>query len=266
MVNMGDGVTYACPDGLFYVGQSGTKLITDKLFTREEWQDLTPLATVAEQYDEKYVIFFENSDIGMVFDPELSGPTTLQYSVVAVWVDPETDLMYFAIYDAATNQTNIKKFNSGGSRLVYTWRSKVFKLPTKMKFTAARRYATFDAALTQAEIDAINAERAYLSGLNADKIAAGEVNGAINATAINTLPVNGDELYLLPDIPQSAEYILKVYGNGNLIHNVTVSNNLPLRLPSITRYDEYEVELSGIYPIQTVTLATSIRELMDNGP
>lgn len=266
IASMGDGVIYACPDGLFFIGQSGTKLVTDQLYTRQEWQSLTPEFSVGEQYDGKYVIFFADSDTGLVFDPLVDGPTELAFDAAGLYVDQEEDKLYMTIFDDTQNLTNVKAFNSGGSRLVYTWRSKVFKLPAKMKFTAARVYATFDAALPQDEIDAIEDERTYLIGLNDAIIAAGNVNGAINTHEVNDVVVNGDELYVLPNVPDQVEYVLKVYADGELIHNVTVNGNSPLRLPADERYSEYEVELSGTFPVQSVTLATSVRELIKNGP
>ena len=262
MIGLNDGVMYACPDGLYFIGASGMRLVTKELYTREEWQENTPSSSLAAQYDNKYVIFFTSSSTGLIFDPFEFGPVSLASYSGALYADPEGDRLYMGVFDATQSLTNIKEFNAGGSRLNYTWKSKRFKLPVRTSLTAARVYGDYSAVTSQAEVDAIAAEIAYLSGLNAALIASGNAGGAVNVTPVNEIAVNGSELYVLPTLPTASTFVLKVYADENLIYNAAVDNNLPVRIGGTGKYTNYEIEISGQYPVQEVKIATSIRDLI----
>jgi len=259
LISMMDGVVYACPDGLFYIGDSGAKLITKEHYTRDEWSELTPSGSVAAQYDGRYVIFFGTTKNGFIFDEK--GPVGLNVEADALWVDDEGDKLYIAIYDQINQVTNVKEFNAGGSRLNYTWRSKAFSMPKKTSMSAAKINAAFDDLITQEELDAIQAERDYLEGLNAAVIASGEGIGDINGCEVNCRAVNGHDLYDLPEVPTITSYVMRVFGDGNLIHERSVFSIEPFRIPISSKYNKYEIEVAGQYPIREVVIATSIREL-----
>jgi len=260
IVNLNRGVAYACPDGVFYVGDNGTELVTKDHYTREEWQALTPTASHAERVDENYVIFFTALKQGLLIDPE-SGPVFLDIDADAVWSDDEGDKLYMAIYDETALTTSIKEFNAGGSRLNYTWRSKSFLMPQLIAMTSCKLNADYDAEITQEETDEIQAERDALTILNAALIASGDLCSSINGNVINEYPINGDCLWLLPIVPTVSSYVLKIFGDGELLVEQVVSSVSPFRVPIVERYNQYEIEISGQYPVRDVVLATSIREL-----
>lgn len=260
IVSFGLGVAYACPDGVYYIGEDGKRLLTEHYYTRKEWQDLVPTASHAERYDGNYVIFFTQSKTGLLIDPE-TGPTTLSIDADAVWSDDEGDRLYMAIYDDVALTTNINEFNAGGGRLVYTWRSKRFIMPQLLAMTSCKMNADYDATLSQTELDELQAERDALEILNAALISSGDLCSSINGNQINEYPVNGDCLWILPTVPVVSSYVLKIYGDDNLLVEQTVNSVAPFRVNIEERYNDYEIEISGQYPVRDVVLATSIREL-----
>jgi len=260
IVNLARGVAYACPDGIFYVGENGTDLLTKDYYTREEWQALIPSASHAEKYDGRYVIFFTSRKQAMLLDAQ-TGPSFLDIDADAVWQDDEGDRLYMAIYDEMALTTSIKEFNAGGGRLVYTWRSKSFLMPQLIAMTSCKMNADYEAKLTQEEIDEIQVERDALEILNAALIASGDICSSINGNMINEYEIDGSCLWLLPVVPTTSSYVLKIFGDGVLLVEQTVTSVAPFRVPIMQRYNEYEIEISGQFPVRDVVLATSIREL-----
>jgi hypothetical protein len=115
------GVMYASPDGLVFVDSSGANIVSDGYFRRNEWQALVPTSMHAVVHDGRYYCFY-NSTAGFIYTPG-GGFTTLNFYATACHSDPQTDALYFAI------STTIRKWNTSGSKLAYTWKSKVVTLP-----------------------------------------------------------------------------------------------------------------------------------------
>lgn len=263
LVSMLDGVAYACPDGVFFIGQAGTRLLTKDYYTRDEWSALTPSASLAAQYDGRYMIFFNTTKQGFIFDE--SGPISLNVEADALWVDDEGDRLYMAVYDQINAVTNVKEFNAGGERLNFTWKSKLFTLSKKSSMSAAKMSASFSELVTQEEAAAVQAERTYLQGLNDTIISSGIGIGDVNGFEVNGFAVNGNNFYILPAVPTVTSYVIRVFGDNTLIHEQSVFNDKPIRIPIKNKYNGYEIEIAGQYPIREVLVATSIRELKAHG-
>lgn len=139
IVDMGDGVIFASPDGLVSVGQSGIDIISKQFFNREQWQAINPSSIKAYLYNGKYICFYtDTSNVrgGLIFDisgqgaPLLTTDIHATTAVTAGFYDATTDTLYFA------RGGNIVRFDRG-SALTYTWRSKVYRLPFQNNFAAA---------------------------------------------------------------------------------------------------------------------------------
>lgn len=132
-------VIYAAPDGLVSLSQSGSKLITDKIFAREEWQAMAPQAMFAAKHDNRYYGFWAN---GGGFTLDLEGnfvPHDIQ--ATAAYVDPVQDMLYIAV------GTTIQRWNSGALKTA-SWTSKRFNLPKPTNFSCFKIKANSFAALT----------------------------------------------------------------------------------------------------------------------
>lgn len=103
MVDMGQFVVYASPDGLVAVGSGMAQLITSEFFTKDDWQLLNPSSMHAVNWDDKYVCWYDAEPIGgskggFIFDPAEGGRTLTWLSewFECAYSDTETDTVYVA--------------------------------------------------------------------------------------------------------------------------------------------------------------------------
>lgn len=139
IVDTGDGVIYASPDGLVSISSAGVEIVTKDLLSREQWQAFNPSSIQAYVHDNRYHMLYQTSGgtRGMaIFDfsgqgaPMQLSDLNAATAVTAGYADPRSDTLYLA------QGTNIVRFNAG-SALTYTWRSKTFRTPSPMNFGAA---------------------------------------------------------------------------------------------------------------------------------
>lgn len=105
VVSMGYGVVYPSPDGLVLVGQSGAGVVTKGVFTRAQWQAMTPATMRAVRWEQFYLCFYEDADGPAAFAidpqrPELGIARYTSNSVQALLEDLERDTVYFAEGDS----------------------------------------------------------------------------------------------------------------------------------------------------------------------
>lgn len=129
IVSMGNAVFYASPDGLVALSPGGSGLITESLFSREQWQALNPSTIHAYQWENKYVAFFDGGG-GFVFDPESKAFTAHDINAQAGYNDLQRDALYLV------NGIKMNTWYTGAPKK-YIWRSKRWYLPDPMPFNCA---------------------------------------------------------------------------------------------------------------------------------
>ena len=129
IVETGDGVIYASPDGLVSLG-AGINVITEGIFSRDQWQAYVPSSMECYLYNRRIHVFYTaagNVRGCLVFDLSGQGAvlTTTDLpaatAVTAGFYNAKSDLLYLA------QGGYIVRFDQG-SALPATWRSKVFRL------------------------------------------------------------------------------------------------------------------------------------------
>jgi hypothetical protein len=134
IVSFGGAVIYASPDGLVMLSPGGSKVITEALFTREQWQSLVPASMHAYQHDRKYVCFYNTGTTqgGFIFD--FASGVFIMHDIYATagYADLQHDTLYLAFADRT-----VRKWQAGTPK-TYTWRSKKFTLPQVMGFSCAQ--------------------------------------------------------------------------------------------------------------------------------
>ncbi len=127
LVDMGEYAIYASPDGLVIASNAGVQLITQQIFTRDQWQDYYPQNIEGYEYEGKYIGFtYDGSDNntkkGFIFDPRggANAFVNLDFYAHAGYNDRENDELYLAI-----NGT-LKIFSNNSTRRSYEWKSKQF--------------------------------------------------------------------------------------------------------------------------------------------
>lgn len=169
IVSMGQAVYYASPDGIVAISSAGSGVITDSLFTREQWQALHPETIHAYQWENKYVAFFETGG-GFVFDPASKAFIVHDIDASAGYNDLQRDALYLVVGN------ELHTWYTGAAKM-YLWHSKRFTLPKPMFFAwgavAAETYPVtvkvyFDQALVHTQIVTSRAPFRLPSGLYED--------------------------------------------------------------------------------------------------
>ena len=118
-------VIYASPDGLVSLSPGGSRILTEQLFTRAQWQSLKPESIHAYSNDLKYVAFYDTGTTqgGFIFDL-----TTGQFVLHDIYATAGyADLVNDKLFTAFANR-NIRVWQAGAAKS-YVWRSKKFTLP-----------------------------------------------------------------------------------------------------------------------------------------
>ena len=171
IIETGDGVMYASPDGYVTLG-AGIDVITKGMFSREQWQAYTPSSMDAYLYNGRiHLVYTSGSTKGMlIIDGTGQGAvlTACNFNsfqqFTAGYYDPTTDTLYLA------QNGNIMRFDRS-SPTVATWRSKLFRLPWQQSMAVAQvRAASYPVVL-----------RIYADGVK-------RVEQNVNSDDIFTLP------------------------------------------------------------------------------
>lgn len=142
----GYGVVYASPDGLVAVSGAGQlSVVTDNIFSRKEWQAISPETIIAVVHDDKYFGFYNNGTPGgFMFDPFANGNgfTWLNFYSQCGFSNPLDDKLYLVVSNI------IQEWEKDTDKRAYTWKSKLFLLPRPASFRAAQVKAADYTSLT----------------------------------------------------------------------------------------------------------------------
>lgn len=140
IVETGEGVMYASPDGLVSIGGGGVQLITQNILSKDQWQAYKPDSIQAYLQNGRWHGFYNTGSVRglLVFDFTGQGAymTVSDFgasgsAVTAGFQDASTDTLYLA------RGSDIVRFDAG-SALTYLWRSKVFRSPQHVNFSVAQ--------------------------------------------------------------------------------------------------------------------------------
>ena len=130
------GCCYASPDGLVIISSGGSRLLTEQVFTREQWQALNPASMLGATHEDRVIMSYTNggNNGSFIIDPR----------------QPENGVIFSSQYFTAAHkdglldsllvfvpQANIRLWDEGDP-LSYTWKSRLHILPAPATFTAAR--------------------------------------------------------------------------------------------------------------------------------
>lgn len=259
MVDLGYAIAYPSHDGLVVVQGGQANVTSASLLTRDQWLKLSPASMVCGQF---YGRFFGSYDYIDVDGAEIKGTLILDLTGASPFLIRSQHRADAFFYDVASGAlylvmgTQVFEWDSKQSVSdIYTWRSKSFVLPAPTNFGAilfevVQRNGADEQAALEAAIAAVAAANAAL-------FAAPTLLGALNATPVNTYPVNGDAL--LPN-PAAQEVTVNVYADGTLVASLSKAGRMQ-RLPSGQLAREWEIEITGNANIQELTMAGTAQEL-----
>jgi hypothetical protein len=139
MVDMGEFILYAGPDGLVMVRGATSTVITQDIITPEQWQaNYYPSTLTGFKWQGRYVGFFNTGSGfgGFIFDPREQSNAFVNLDASALirggFTDPDDNELYLIIGN------KIKKFQGSATALTYNWKSKEFATARPTSFGFAK--------------------------------------------------------------------------------------------------------------------------------
>lgn len=262
IVNTRNGVIFASQNGLVLINSTSPTFITEKLLTQDEWLPLHPESLKGAFLNNTYYGFFTNptdTAAGFIFDLDSYTYSTVYNSIVSsgmvyttqhakvVYNDIEQSQLYVCYPLENGTQYSLCSFASD-SRInkSFRWRSKVNVSPQGLfNLSAARVMMTSQSSQKENE-------HIWEGKLTGSSLAARVMDGE---------PINGwcktNELEL------SDATVFNYYVDGELKYSREVKDSKPFRLPSGFRGETIEVEVKANAHIHSITLASSMGELVE---
>jgi hypothetical protein len=137
------GVLYSSPNGLVSIAPGVQDVISQALYTRDEWQALNPGSIIGALYNNMYFGFHTVMGERKSFvvqrgdNPPL---INLDSTATTVFVEPGTGLVH---YLSATDNKIYTLDTDPTSPSTFQWRSKVFMLPKPVNFGAMQLHADY---------------------------------------------------------------------------------------------------------------------------
>lgn len=261
IVNAGDAVYYASTVGIVRVSSSGVNLVTQALYSKEEWQALNPESMHSALYEGRYYTFYtleDGSSDSLVIDfvEGNAGVSTISGYYETYYVEPEENKLYYIKRRTDSTRYVWELEGDSAAHRSYTWMSKKFIVPTgPVNLAAARVLGELpykDPWINeQEEIEDNNS-------IFEDK----ELEGELNQATVNEITLGGDKLTnLYAKYSDASAVSFKLYADGSLIHTEEVTVNQAFRLPAGIVGTEYQCEISGNLNVFRVDLATSMSEV-----
>lgn len=262
IVNTRNGVIFASQNGLVLINSTSPTFITEKLLTQDEWLPLHPESLKGAFLNNTYYGFFTNptdTAAGFIFDLDSYIYSTVYNSIVSsgmvyttqhakvVYNDIEQSQLYVCYPLENGTQYSLCSFASD-SRInkSFRWRSKVNVSPQGLfNLSAARVMMTSQSSQKENE-------HIWEGKLTGSSLAARVMDGE---------PINGwcktNELGL------ADATVFNYYVDGELKYSREVKDSKPFRLPSGFRGETIEVEVKSNAYIHSITLASSMGELVE---
>lgn len=260
LVDLGYSVAYPSNDGLVVVSNGGATVATDNLFTRPDWQRLTPGTIVSGQFTGRYFASFlyleadgETITEGTVaIDLTGQQPFVLRYPfrADAFHYDLPTGQLYYLVGDT------VYEFDAlGQENEIMTWKSKRVVLPAPVSMGAILVESGTSETIEQkqARLDAI----AAIQASNAALIAGPSMGSEIDGSAMDVLGINTDTLQPMPTAPFVS---VKVYADGVLVRTVSEMDKVK-RISGNRKAKVWEIQVNGTAEVEQITMATTQREL-----
>jgi len=136
IVDMGDFIVYASPDGLVRIGEGGADVLTNDIFTRSQWQEYGPSDLVGFLYEGYYVGSSQAKGKSFIMSKE-GVLSDIAGVIVAHYQDYENDRAYVINDDA-----ELRLFNEGDDNRKVVWKSKPFRFNSPTSLGALKLMGT----------------------------------------------------------------------------------------------------------------------------
>lgn len=260
MVSGRGAVYFRSDEGLARISESGGQIVTDSIITKDDWKKYKPIH--GQYHEGKYFGWHVSGGIIIDFDEGtfVTVPLVVHTGYVSV-----IDENYYIVqddtkgYDPNNPPANIPLCISAWATdnqnyIQYTWRSKLFLIPSEINFAYARLImdrAFYDKVLET--IDLLKQNQAIFSG---------DIAGALRDNTLRGITLRGDKLLRIGDYDINTNVTLKLIESGEVKASITVtSSDSVFALPGGFTGKQYEFEITGYVPVYGVMLGTSLEDL-----
>lgn len=141
VVDFGQFILYPTTSGIAMVDGSGNgALITEPLFTVDEWNALAPTSILGCRYDNRYIGFYDTGIVqgSFVFDPKepQAALTFTDIFATAAYTDPESGKLYLVV------NGNVVEWDADVTFKTYKWKSKPVYIERPVNLSVGRVYAS----------------------------------------------------------------------------------------------------------------------------
>lgn len=252
------GVIYASPNGLVALGPGVQDVITTALYTRDEWQVITPTSLMSAMYNNIYIGLYNNGSYGGLALLRNDSPPLSNFPqhATAIYTEKSTGNVFVAnpddgfIYQLDADTVN---------NLQYTWQSKKFVMPEPTNFAAFKIKADFVYLNNQTAF-----QNQYNSIVASDQTlwnAGTTLGGDFNDVMLDTYYFNGSSMTPLPSQADVRSINVVLIADDVTISSTSVTSNEPVRIQANTKAYVWEVQIYGNVPVRTFAMATTIAEL-----
>jgi len=221
VVSMGSGVAWASEDGLCWIGQGGARLITAGIMTRADWQALKPATIIGAYYEGLYLGSFDDGSGRCGFLIDPASTSGI-YFFDAGFTALHVDPLQDQLY--GLSGANIQRFDGRTTPLTYRFRSKVFRAPQPINFSCLEVQA--EAYPVTVKVDALDLSSSTVTSLSQ------RLGARVSAPSATSLR-----------------------------YTVSVTGPEAQRLPAGFLAQQWQIDIEGTNPVQSVALATSVEEL-----
>lgn len=253
------GVVYASPNGLVAIGLGVEDVISSQLYTRDEWQAITPSTMLGILYNNLYIGFSTTGGITtaiVMARQDLPPLTNLSFSATALFAERTTG----NIYAVNSVDSNIYQLDADPvNNLSFSWQSKKFIMPEPTNFGVMKLQADW---VYINNISAYNAQVAAITASNAAIMAGGtSLLGDFNEVVWNNFQWNGSLLAPVPPFGTARVVQVQLISDNVTVFTTGVTSQEPIRLPAQQKGYVWEVVLTGNSPIREFKMATTVGEL-----
>lgn len=263
IVNTRNGVIFASQNGLVLINSTSPTCITEKLITQDEWLPLHPESLKGAFLNNTYYGFFTNPTdkaAGFIFDLDSYTYSTVYNSIVSsglvfttqpakvIYNDIEQTQMYVCYPLKDSTRYSLCSFASD-SRInkSFRWRSKVNTSAQGLfNLSVARVMLTPQSSIKESE------------PFEEDKLK----RSSFADRALGSEPINGwcSKAHTLELMDNT---VFNYYVDGELKYSREIKDSKPFRLPTGFRGETVEVEIKSNAYIHSITLASSMGELVE---
>lgn len=263
IVDLGYAVAYASNLGLVSIGSGGASVVSNGIFTRDQWKQMNPYSFVAGQYAGRWMASYAYTDESgegqrRIIIIDLSGDQP--------FVIRNTDYAASMFYDIETGALYLLK---GGNNIYewdaisepfgeQLWRSKKFVINTEICFGAL--LVEGDDTMTAAQKKTLSDKAKAIMAANKAIMDANRSGGEIGGAAIGVLPFGGSLLDEADFEPTSLA--VSVYADG-VLRWTTSKLNQVVRLPGGYLARTWEIEVRGNIQISNIIMAISASEIAE---